>query len=87
LLLVSGKKPYASMKVTLEPQAYIRRPDYWEYLVVGTLGGLALPVEAPYTAVTDVSELLGTKGIEVVGHNKRQRIDIASDGDGDLVKP
>jgi len=38
LLLVSGIKPWADLRVTLEPMAYREMPDFWVIEVVGPGG-------------------------------------------------
>ncbi|HEV2835017.1 MAG TPA: hypothetical protein VGW58_06860 [Pyrinomonadaceae bacterium] len=74
ILIVSGTKPYLNMTVQLVPLIYIRRPEFWGIEVVGTLPGIGLPATAPYTVTLQLDSVLGTKGIEVIGANKRQKI-------------
>lgn len=76
LLIVSGTKPWISMKVELVPLIYIQRPDYWEIEVVATQSGFGLPATAPYVATLDISHVRGIKGIEVVGATDRKKVDI-----------
>jgi hypothetical protein len=80
VLVVSGVKPYMNMAVELTPLVYVRQPEYWEIEVVGSLRGVGLPAEAPYTVSLNLAASTGSKGIEVVGANRRQRIDIRQDG-------
>jgi hypothetical protein len=75
ILVVSGKKPYANMTVRLSPLIYVRRPEFWEIEVIGSLPGIGLPMTAPYTVSLQL-DVLGTKGIEVVGATKRKRIPV-----------
>ena len=77
-LVVSGKKPYLNMTVELSPLIYIRRPDYWGIEVIGSLPGFGLPALAPYTVSIPLDGILGTKGIEVIGANKRVKIPVPS---------
>jgi hypothetical protein len=75
-LIVSGKKPWASMKVELVPLIYITQPDYWGIEVVGCQSGFGIPVEVPYSAVLDISHVLGKLGIEVIGAGKKETIKV-----------
>ena len=76
ILRVSGTKPYANMDVELVPFVYVRQPDYWEIEVVGSLRTPGLPVAVPYSVSLPLAGSLGTRGIEVVGATRRERIDI-----------
>jgi hypothetical protein len=75
-LIVSGKKPWASMTVELQPLIYIQQPDYWGIEVVGCLSGISLPVEVPYSVWLDISHVLGKHGIEVIGAGKSEKIKV-----------
>jgi hypothetical protein len=76
ILIVSGTKPWLTMKVELHPLIYIRQPEYWGIEVVGCLTGIGLPVEAPYDVSLDISHVRGTRGIEVIGAHSRQQIKV-----------
>src|SRR5437762_2403326 len=76
ILIVSGTKPYLNMTVSLSPLIYIRRPEYWGIEVVGSLHGIGLPATAPYTVFIPLDGITGTKGIEVIGANKKQQIKV-----------
>jgi hypothetical protein len=75
-LIVIGTKPWLTMKVELHPLIYIRQPEYWGIEVVGCQSGIGLPVTAPYHVALDISHLLGTKGIEVIGASGRKQIKV-----------
>lgn len=75
-LFVSGTKPYINMTVRLVPVVYVRQPEYWQIDVVGILPNIGLPMLGPYAAHLDLTNVLGTKGIEVVGATRSERIDI-----------
>ncbi len=75
-LIVSGTKPWMTMKVELHPLIYIRRPEYWGIEVVGCQSGIGLPAAVPYHAVLDITHHLGTKGIEVIGASAKKRIKV-----------
>jgi hypothetical protein len=77
-LIVSGTKPYLNMVIELSPLVYIRRPEYWGIEVVGYIpGGIGLPMIAAYTTdALPLNNLLGTKGIEVIGANRSVKIDV-----------
>lgn len=55
----------------LVPLVYLKRPDYWGIEVVGSLPGFSIPTTAPYSVSLPLDGILGTKGIEVIGANKR----------------
>ena len=80
ILVVSGTKPYVNMTVRLSPLVYIRRPEFWEIEVIGSLPGMGLPATAPYTVSLPLDGIIGTKGIEVVGASKRKRIPVPPKG-------
>ena len=73
LLLVSGIKPWADLRVTLEPIVYRELPEYWQIEVVGRLSASALPVWSDYCAVLRLAAFLGCRGIEVVGATRVER--------------
>ena len=75
-LIVHGKKPMASMTVQLTPLIYIQQPDYWGIEVVGCQHGFGIPVVVPYSAVLDISHVLGKHGIEVIGANTKKQIKV-----------
>jgi hypothetical protein len=75
-LVVSGTKPCLNMTVELSPLIYIRQPEYWGIEVIGSLPGFCLTALAPYTVSIPLDGILGTKGIEVIGANKRQKIPV-----------
>lgn len=79
-LSVSGTKPYMNMHVELSPLVYIRQPEYWGIEVVGSLPGVGLPATAPYSVSLRLGGIMGTKGIEVIGANRTETIDIPSIG-------
>lgn len=85
-LVVSGTKPYLNMTVELKPLIYVRQPDYWGIEVVGSLHGIEIPATAPYTVHIPLNHILGKKGIEVIGANKRQKINVAQCNPTDVVK-
>ena len=74
ILVVSGTKPYLNMIVDLSPMIYIRRPEYWGIEVIGRLPCIGLPTTAPYTVSIPLDGITGTKGIEVIGANRKQKI-------------
>ncbi len=78
ILVVSGSKPYLNMEVDLKPLVYIKRPEYWGIEVVGSLPGMGLPTFAPYTVSVPLDGIIGTKGIEVIGATRSQKMDVQS---------
>jgi hypothetical protein len=75
-LIVSGKKPWASLRVELVPLIYVDRPDYWGIEVIGCQSGIALPVEVPYTVHLEVTHVLGKSGVEVLGATGSEKIKV-----------
>lgn len=77
VLVVRGTKPYLNMRVELNPLTYIQQPEYWGIEVVGRLrGGIGLPVQTPYTASIPLVGITGTRGIEVIGATRSEKIEI-----------
>jgi len=79
VLVVSGIKPYMNMAVELVPVVYVRQPEYWEIEVVGSLRGVGLPAEAPYTVSLNLAASTGSRGIVVMGATRLQRFDVPVD--------
>ncbi|WFU43046.1 hypothetical protein QA640_11670 [Bradyrhizobium sp. CB82] len=75
-LIVSGIKPWATMKVELQPLIYIHQPEYWGIEVVGCQSGIGLPMQAPYHVSLDISHARGKLGIEVIGATSRKQIKV-----------
>ena len=44
--------------------------------MVGCQSGIGLPQTAPYHVALDISHLLGTKGIEVIGASTKKQINV-----------
>jgi len=73
LLLVSGIKPWADLRVTLEPLVYTERPDFWVIEVVGRLTTSGLSGLVDYCAALRLGSIHGRKGIEIVGATRSER--------------
>jgi hypothetical protein len=77
-------------KVTLEPLVYVRQPEHWGIEVVAcTLRGpilvppdRTLPVLPPrfFTATLKFNGTFGTCGVEVIGANLSEKIDLGGPG-------
>ncbi|MGH2944292.1 MAG: hypothetical protein ACRDLN_16120 [Solirubrobacteraceae bacterium] len=77
VLVVTGTKPFLDMDVAPAPLVYARRPEYWGIEVVGRVPGeVALPATAPYRVSIPLAGITGTEGIEIVGANGTQRLDL-----------
>jgi hypothetical protein len=76
ILVVSGTKPYLNMQVMLSPLVYVRQPEYWGIEVIGSLPGIGLPALAPYTVSLPLDSIRGSIGIEVIGANQTQFINL-----------
>lgn len=77
-LAVSGYKPYINMDVELIPLTYVRRPEFWEIEVVCAVrSGILLPAVAPFsTGLLSLTEITGSKGIEIVWADEKMQIDL-----------
>jgi hypothetical protein len=75
-LIVTGKKPYLNMQVHLSPLIYVKKPEFWGIQVVGTSPGIDIPVVTPYFVSIPLNGIIGTKGIEVIGANKKKKIKV-----------
>jgi hypothetical protein len=75
-LIVAGTKPWLTMRVELHPLIYIARPEYWGIEVVACQQGIGLPQTAPYHVALDITHLLGSKGIEVIGASNRKQFNV-----------
>jgi hypothetical protein len=73
-LIVTGVKPWVTMSVELRPLIYIRQPEYWGIEVVACQHGIGLPMQVPYHVALDITHVLGTKGIEVIGASSKKVI-------------
>ena len=83
ILVVSGTKPYLNMQVMLSPLVYVRQPEYWGIEVIGSLPGIGLPALAPYTVSLPLDSIRGSIGIEVIGANQTQLINLPPKADPD----
>jgi hypothetical protein len=82
-LIVSGVAPCANMEVSLVPLVYVSQPEYWGIEVIGTLpSGICLRAVKPYMVTLDISNVLGTRGIEVMGARRSEQIEVPPRGDG-----
>ena len=76
-LIVQGVAPCSNMEVSLNPLIYIQQPDYWGIEVVGTLkNGICLPRMKDYLVSLDITNTLGTEGIEVIGATRSEKIPV-----------
>lgn len=81
ILIVRGNAPCLDMKVQLMPLVYVQQPEYWEIEVVGCLPGpFCIDESRPFTESLALDGIRGKRGIEVVGANKRQRIELPRRG-------
>src|SRR5690242_9044753 len=79
-LVVTGTKPDLVTEVTLRPLSYVERPEYWGIEVTGTRPGGLYPMQpianVPYAVQLRIDDVIGTVGVEVIGANGTERIDI-----------
>ena len=81
VLRVTGTAPYPGMRITLDPRIHLDRPDFWGVEVVGVLVEPHPPRPTRYSVELELSGPTGTRGIEVVGAGRAQRITLAGDED------
>lgn len=77
VLTVSGDKPrdaQGGAKVKLEPAAYEVQPEYWKIEVLWDPANANVPFVTPFKVSLPLDGIRGTKGIEVVGQTKKQKI-------------
>jgi hypothetical protein len=78
ILIVTGSLPCINMDAGLVPVSYIRCPDYWRIEVVGSLPhGICLPAIGTLNVHLPLGGIVGSRGIEVVGATKSERIDVS----------
>ena len=75
-LIAAGTKPWLTMRVALHPLIFIQRPEYWGIEVVACQEGIGLPQTAPYHVALDITHLLGSKGIEVIGASSKKQFNV-----------
>src|SRR6266542_3966950 len=86
VLVVSGHKPYPTMRVELIPRVYIRRPEYWGIEVVGfpRRRGRLIPAApaagTPYTVELDLAGVNGTEQIPLATEDATRFIGAVDDG-------
>ena len=76
-LTVSGDKPRDAVggsRIKLEPLAYTTQPEYWKIEVLWDSANANVPMVTPFTVSIPLDGICGTKGIEVVGQTKSQKI-------------
>lgn len=77
-LTVRGIKPCLNMKVELVPLVFVKCPEYWGIEVVGCLpNGICLTAVEPYNVTIQLAGITGSYGIEVIGANKREKIEVS----------
>jgi hypothetical protein len=77
VLVVSGRKPWANMQVSLNPLRYMKQPEYWGIEVVGCMPPIGQPAIIPYVVELSLAGITGTAGIEVIGAGHTERIELA----------
>jgi hypothetical protein len=86
VLVVAGEMPYGATEVTLVPLVYISQPQYWGIQVVGTFEAgphVSQPIAAvPYSVEIALAGITGTEGIEVIGANSTEKIEVPTSSTG-----
>lgn len=83
-LIVGGQAPCFNMQVDLAPRIYLKCPEYWGIEVVGSLpGGFCLNAMRPFTLVIPLDGIIGSYGIEVIGHDRVQFFELSGGCDAD----
>ena len=75
-LIVSGNAPCLGMAIQLVPLIYIQKPQYWGIQVIGCLKGACAEAITPYTIWLEITNFIGHKGIEVIGSNEPEEIQV-----------
>lgn len=77
VLKVSGDKPrdaQGGAPVKLAPLSYQAQPEYWKIEVLWDTTDTVVPFVTPFSVSLSLDEIRGSKGIEVVGQTKKQKI-------------
>ncbi|GLW31780.1 hypothetical protein Areg01_47190 [Actinoplanes regularis] len=82
MLVVAGEKLFANTQVSLNPRHYVQKPEYWGIEVVGCTPAIGQPAIVPYVVELDLTGHVGTRGIEVIGANHTERIELAAAAEG-----
>jgi hypothetical protein len=86
-LVVSGRKPWANMEVSLVPCAYATQPEYWAIQVIGTMPQTGQPAIVPYVVELDLADTIGSAGIEVVGADRTEQIAVQAPDEPVVAEP
>jgi hypothetical protein len=81
VLLVSGVKPWADLRVSLEPVPDTGMRDFRVIEVVGRLTGCGLAALVDFCVALPLASVQGCKGIEIVGATRSERRVLNSDVD------
>ena len=79
VLTVTGDKPRDAQRgspVKLEPLTYATQPEYWKIEVLWDSANANLPMVTPFKVSILLDRIRGTKGVEVVGQTRSQKISI-----------
>ena len=79
LLTVTGDKPRDAphgSTVKLEPIGYTTQPEYCKIEVLWDSANANLPMVTPFKVSILLDRIRGTKGVEVVGQTRSQKISI-----------
>ncbi|HEY6252204.1 MAG TPA: hypothetical protein VI685_19795 [Candidatus Angelobacter sp.] len=79
VLTVTGDKPREARggaPVKLQPLSYEVQPEYWKVEVLWDTANANVPAIAPFSVSISLDGIRGTKGIEVVGQSRSQKISI-----------
>lgn len=79
VLTVSGTKPRDAQRgaaVKLNPLAYEVRPEFWKIEVLWDTAEANVPFVTPFTVSIPLDGICGSRGVEVVGQTRTQKISI-----------
>ena len=62
MLVVAGQKPFANMRVSLNPLRYVSQPEYWGIEVVGCMPPIGQPAIIPYVVELDLTGITRDPG-------------------------
>lgn len=77
VLTVSGDTPRSAQRgatVKLQPIIYKAQPEYWKIEVLWDPENANVPFVTPFKVSIPLDGIRGTKGIEVVGQTRSQKI-------------
>jgi|SRR5579864_1042915 len=79
MLTVTGDKPREAAggaPVRLQPLTYEEQPEYWKVEVLWDTTNATIPAIVAFSVSISLDGIRGTKGVEVVGQSRSQKVSI-----------